>query len=490
VVCLDKTGTLTEPALRVLEVIPSAGTGRDELEAALATYAACAPARNATLDSIATAFPGGPEPVVAQVPFASRRRWGAVQLPAQTLVLGAPELLADEDLAARAGERQREGRRVVALARTREPLGPEATDARSPDGLRPLGLVVLAEQLREEARATVAFFLSQGVELKILSGDAPQTVASIAADAGLPPGRVASGAELPEDPAALEAFAEEVGIVGRISPEGKRDFVAALGRRNRHVAMIGDGVNDVPALKAARLAIAQGTGTQIAKGVADLVLVDGNFAAVPQLIAEGRRMLRNLQRVAKLYVAKTAFASFLILTIGITSTAYPLLPRHFSLAATLTIGVPTFFLALAPSSGDWRPERFARGVAQFAVPAGVLTGVGVVASYLFALHDLDYSVPQARTVATTVLVVAGLYLVLALEARGRGRSEAIIGMCTVLGALYVLALALPPVRRFFELADPSVGIVMTALIGALVSIAALATAGFAPGAREPGTAAP
>jgi magnesium-transporting ATPase (P-type) len=182
--------------------------------------------------------------------------------------------------------------------------------------------------------------------------------------------------------------------------------------------MVGDGVNDVPALKSSRLAIAQGSGTQMARSVSDLVLTRGDFASIPLLVAEGRQALRNLQRVTKLYVTKSAFAAFLILTIGTSSDAYPLLPRQLTLAATLTIGIPTFFLALAPSSGPWRPEHFVRDVAQFAVPAGALLGAGVVAGYLFGLHDLDLSVSDARTVAVTILVACGLYLVIALEAEG------------------------------------------------------------------------
>ena len=134
-------------------------------------------------------------------------------------------------------------------------------------------------------------------------------------------------------------------------------MVAALREQGRYVAMLGDGVNDVPALKEARLAIAQGSGAQMAKSVADLVLVHGDFSAVPGMVAEGRQILRNLQRVAKLYVTKSAFAAFLILTVGTTATAYPLIPRHFSLAASLTIGIPSFLLALAPSSGSWHTPR-------------------------------------------------------------------------------------------------------------------------------------
>jgi cation-transporting ATPase E len=178
-------------------------------------------------------------------------------------------------------------------------------------------------------------------------------------------------------------------------------------------------------------------------------------------------------------VTKSAFAAFLILTIGTSSDAYPLLPRHLSLAASLTIGIPTFFLALAPSSGPWRPERFVREVARFAVPAGVLIGTGLVAGYLFARHDLDLSVADSRTVALTTLVANGLYLVMALEAGGsRRRSALVAGMCAVMGGLYVAALLIPATRSFFQLTLPDTGMLATALLASGVSIAALTLSGY------------
>ena len=236
-------------------------------------------------------------------------------------------------------------------------------------------------------------------------------------------------------------------VVGRISPAGKRAVVAALRDQGRYVAMLGDGVNDVPALKEARLAIAQGSGAQMAKSVADLVLVRGDFSAVPQMVAEGRQILRNLQRVAKLYVTKSAFASFLILTVGTTATAYPLIPRHFSLAASLTIGIPSFLLALAPSSGSWETRGFLRRVSRFAVPAGAAAGIGVVSSYQFALNALDLPLLEARTVAISVLVLVGLYLILALEGVG-GRRGRLIGarMSLALLLAYAGTLALASTR--------------------------------------------
>jgi magnesium-transporting ATPase (P-type) len=249
--------------------------------------------------------------------------------------------------------------------------------------------------------------------------------------------------------------------------------VQALRDRGSYVAMLGDGVNDVPALKAARLAIAQGTGTEMAKSVADIVLVKGDFAAVPGMVAEGRQILRNLQRVAKLYVSKSAFASFLILTLGTTATAYPLLPRHFSLAASITIGVPSFLLALAPSSGPWGTAGMLERLARFAVPAGAAAGIGVVASYQFARNALDLPLLDARTVATSALVLVGLYLIIALEGTEGRRGQLVGLMCLALAGVYALFLALPFTRDFFELAQPSLEIALTAAVGASVAVAGL-----------------
>ncbi len=502
-ICVDKTGTLTEPSLRVVETLPAAGVSEERLHAALAALAAAVATPNATLRAIGEAFPAEPRTPRAQVPFSSARRWSAVELGEGedgALFLGAPGRLPLGSLEHRAQELQGEGRRVVALAAGTEPLpregdaAPHSKDGAShgsetrpyepnalpPPGLEPLGIVVLAERLREGIGETIAFLRREGVEIRVLSGDAPQTVAAIARDVGIRVTAVVDGEALLDDATgASPGDPTEATVVGRISPEGKQAFVRALAERGRYVAMVGDGVNDVPALKAARLAIAQGSGTQMARSVADLVLISGDFASVPQLVSEGRRALRNLQRVTKLYVTKSAFAAFLILTIGTSSEAYPLLPRHLTLVAALTIGIPTFFLALAPSSGPWRPEHFVRGVARFAVPAGVVVGTGVVAGYLFALHDLDLSVADARTVAVTTLVACGLYLVMALEGEGsRRRSTLVGGMCAVLAGAYVVALLLPSTRSFFALSVPNAGMLATSLLAGATSIGALALCGF------------
>ena len=255
----------------------------------------------------------------------------------------------------------------------------------------------------------------------------------------------------------LRRIVRDHAVLGRISAEDKRRVVEALRDDGRYVAMIGDGVNDVPALKASRLAIAQGAGTQMARSVADVVLVRGEFAAVPAMVAEGRKILRNVQRVAKLFVTKSAFAAFLVLSIGLTPTAYPLLPRQLTLAAAVTIGIPGFFLALSPSSGRYSSTGFLRELARFAVPAGTAAGLGVLSSYLFALNVLDLQLDAARTVAVTVLVFVGLYLILALEATGRVRGTAISALCLALLATYLVLLAFPSIRHFFQLGAPTRG---------------------------------
>ncbi len=435
-ICLDKTGTLTEPGLRVVSLEPAAGIEPERLRDDLARFAASSPSRNGTLVALAAVGDARPEEPTETVPFSSTRRWSALRLGDDGFVLGAPELFPLGSLASVAAREQRAGRRVVAFGTTNGSL-------EEPHDLSPLGVAVLAEELRPQARDTVQFFHDEGVEMKVMSGDAPETVGAIARDAGIE-GEVVSG-DAPLDELVRAS------VVGRISPEGKRAVVEALKDSGRYVAMVGDGVNDVPALKASRLAIAQGSGSEMARSVADVVLVNGDFAAVPEMVAQGRKILRNLQRVTKLFAAKSAFAAFLILSIGLTDEPYPLLPRHLTLAATLTVGIPAFFLALAPSSGPWRTEGFLREVGRFAVPAGTFAGIGVLASYLFCLNVAGIPLEEARTAATTVLIAVGLYLVVALEASPGRRRAWVLCLVGVLTLIYFVVLAVGGLRHFFGL---------------------------------------
>jgi cation-transporting P-type ATPase E len=466
VICLDKTGTLTEARLRVVAAVPAPRVEEEELRRELGLFAASSPSRNATLAAIGEGLPADAEPVTEQIPFSSRRRYSALRIGERAYVLGAPELFPLGPLQARAEEEARSGRRVVAFGTTTSAL--DADGDAPPAGLQPLGLIVLAEELRPEARQTVEFFRSEGVELKVLSGDSPNTVHAIAADAGI------AGAEPPVDGSSTHDPPLEARVIGRISPEGKKRYVERLRDAGRYVAMVGDGVNDVPALKAARLAIAQGSGSQMARSVADVVLVSGDFAAVPEMVGHGRKILRNVQRVTKLFVAKSVFAAFLILLIGLTDIAWPLLPRHLTIAAALTVGIPGFFLALAPSEGPWRTSGFLRDVARFSVPAGTAAGLGVLSAYHFVLNVVRLDVVEARTVATSVLVLVGLYLVLALEGSVRRRTFQVGTLCAVLALAYAAVIAWGPTRTFFELTVPGPWELLAILGGTALSIAGLA----------------
>ena len=474
VVCTDKTGTLTEPTSRVVGLVPADGVEEQTLATALATYAAGAPSRNSTLQAIADARLADPDGrrVVGQVPFASRRRWSALDFGDERLVLGAPERFAAADpaLVERAREEAAGGRRVLALGRSAEPLPAGPTDPPFPE-VQALGLVVLAERLRANATDTVAFFAAEDVDLKVLSGDAPATAGAIARDAGVPGTAPAlDGEALPSRPAALRDAVLAAPAVGRISPEGKRAVVEALISGGRYVAMVGDGVNDVPALKEARLAIAQGSGVQMARSVADLVLVRSDFAAVPVMVAEGRQILRNLQRVAQLFVTKSVFTAVVGLAVAIPTATFPLLPRQFTIASTVTIGIPAFVLALAPSSGPWRPEKFVQSVARFAIPAGVAVGVGIVVGYLLARYAFGLDLSQSRTVATGIVVACGLAIVLRLEG-GRGRRKAAVGaLCAAMALLFAIALFVPFLRDFYELSAPSRDAVLAWAVGVSLGI--------------------
>ena len=485
VMCTDKTGTLTEASLRVVELIPAEGVGESELASAFGTYAASAPTRNSTLEAIHAAGLGdgvAPQDPTATIPFSSRRRWSALELDGRRLVLGAPEALldgtlADASLRDRAASEAAAGRRVLALASYGAPLPEAGPEVELTAPLQPLGVVVLAEELRASAAETIAFFAREDVALKVLSGDNPATVGAIARDLGIEAsGPALDGRHLPEDDAELLAAVMAAPAIGRISPEGKERVVRVLTEGGEYVGMLGDGVNDVPALKQARLAIAQGSGTQMARSVSDLVLVSGEFGEVPPMVGEGRQILRNIQRVARLFISKAIFTAFLVLVIAIPSGVFPMLPRQFTLTSTFTIGIPAFLLALAPSSGPWRPEGFLRAIARFSIPAGLATGLGILVTYLLARHVFDCDLTQARSATAATVVVSGLAIVFALEDQPGTRRLVVGALCVTMALLFFGACAIPVAREFFEIARPTGDMIGAWLIGSAVAVTLLAAA--------------
>jgi P-type E1-E2 ATPase len=461
-ICVDKTGTLTDGELRLLGIEVAEGLEPAAAQAALGRFAASAGDRNRTLEAIAERFPGAEERVGAEVPFSSEWKWSGLRIGSTSYVLGAPDVLAEAgaltlppNLAHKLEQETAAGRRVVAFGESSEAL-PATPGEGAPPRLAPVALVVLEETLRPDAAETIAFMREEDVDLKLISGDARATVTAVAYAVGVPrDARVVEGPDLPDDPERLAEAARRNTIFCRIKPEQKRELIAALTASGHYAAMIGDGVNDVPALKRARMAVAMGSGAQVTKGVADVVLLKDEFARLPQAVGEGRRIARNIHRLGRLYLTKTIYAATLILLVAIPGFAFPFLPRHLTLAAFLTIGIPSFVLALAPSDGPLYRGRLLRALAAFAVPAGVATALGSILSFFLVDTVFGGSLQAGRTAATTTLIVLGLSFVLLLE-RGPGREHIAIqsymlALVAGLGALFALILAAAPVRDFFEM---------------------------------------
>ena len=411
-----------------------------------------------------------------RIPFSSARKWSGVSFAGHgTWLLGAPGVIGGDQgspvglpapIADAVAGHEAAGRRVLLLARTAEPLDGD----RPPAGAEPVALVVLAEELRQDAAATVRYLLGQGITIKVLSGDAPRAVAAIAERAGIPVGGIPVDASvLSED--AEEGLAEALAassVFGRVRPGHKLAAVRALQAAGHVVAMVGDGVNDVQALKQADLGIAMGSGSQASRSVARVVLLDGTFAAIPKMLDEGRRVIANVERVAGLFVTKTVYAAIIAAAIGVAGIAYPFFPRHLTIISTLTIGVPGFVLALAPGAPLARPG-FTRRVLAFTIPAGTAAAGAGLAAYAIARGTPDVSATAARTAAMLAVFAVGLH-VLALVA-GRPAARAIALLAAMAGVLMVL-FAVPLARRTLALELPPasvcawvIGVVLAAIAG-------------------------
>ena len=464
----------------------SAGTGSgavvpasadDAARAALA-YLVGGSEANATGSAIAAGLTGL-EPAQARyaIAFNSARKWSAVQTQAGAYVLGAPEIVlagstgsgsteadnADSDgtglgstdnaalerVKALAGT----GKRVLVLAHSNQALD-QSENPTLPKDLTAALLVVLAEQVRPDAAQTLDYFKRQGVAVRVISGDNPVTVAAIAAHLGLrnPDGGEPVGVDartLPaiEETQALADVLEKHTVFGRVTPEQKRAFVNALKSRGHTVAMTGDGVNDALALKDADLGIAMGNAAPATKAVSRLVLLNSQFDALPSVVAEGRRVIANMERVASLFLTKTTWAALLAAVVAITGFVYPFLPRQLTIVSSLTIGIPAFVLALAPTNQRYRAGFLAR-VLRLSVPAGVIVVVGVLCARL-TLILMGSNRNQISSVCTLVLVAGGLWL-LSLTARPWVCWRALLVVIMSTAALAVVLLA--PLRGFFDLA--------------------------------------
>ncbi|KZF03124.1 magnesium-transporting ATPase [Rhodococcus sp. EPR-279] len=481
VVCADKTGTLTENGMRLSELMLMDEHDSDSVTAALASLAHDDPRPNASVQAVGEAYPDAPGWTQSAVaPFSSAKKWSGLSYGEHgNWLLGAPDVLLDasSDIARRAEETGSRGLRVLLLASSDRSVD----DDEAPGVVTPRALVILEQKVREDARDTLEYFASQHVEVKVISGDNAVSVGAVAGSLGLPGGDAPIDArDLPEDSDKLADAVASSTTFGRVRPDQKRAMVGALQSRGHTVAMTGDGVNDVLALKDADIGVSMGSGSAATRAVAQIVLLDNKFATLPYVVGEGRRVIGNIERVSNLFLTKTVYSVLLAFLIGLSGVLsqifhfepipYPFLPRHVTIAAWFTIGIPAFVLSLAPNNERAR-SGFVSRVMRLAVPSGLIVGSCTFVSYLLVYAGPNASetqVTQASTTALITLIMIALW-VLAVVARPYNWWKILLLGGSVGG--YLLLFAIPFCRTFFKLDPSNVGATTSALIIGGIGIA-------------------
>lgn len=408
VLCVDKTGTITEPTMEVENVVPLTKDDPEDLETILSAFYDGQEPDNDTARAMTEMFSRGVGiKCTRRIPFSSDTKWSAAELKKYgTIVVGAPEFIMGRrfrEIDAAVNEWSSLGYRVLLVASYDDfPEDRYLTERY----LRPMALVLLTNRIRPEAPETFAYFKEQGVSIKVISGDNPATVADVARRAGI------DKAELYIDTTQLESekdflnAVETYTVFGRVTPDKKKKLIQALKKKKHTVAMTGDGVNDVLAMKEADCGIAMASGAQAASQVAQLVLLESNFAAMPGIVLEGRRVINNIQRSAALFLVKNIFSFFLSIITIFTNLPYPLIPLHLSVISTTTIGIPSFFLAMEPNK-ERVTGRFLVGSFRKAFPGG-LVNIFVVSMALAFMVLFGLNQEEASTICTAILSVVGL----------------------------------------------------------------------------------
>ncbi|MGW2562271.1 HAD-IC family P-type ATPase [Streptomyces sp. NPDC001514] len=476
VVCLDKTGTLTEGGMDVTQLRTLNGADETYVRKVLGALGASDPRPNASLRAVIDAFPGSEEwRRTESLPFSSARKYGGAAFgegdgATSAWLLGAPDvLLPNGDPALKEIEAlDGRGLRVLLLARAVRRLDDPAVAT----GADPTALVVLEQRLRPDAAGALAYFADQSVAAKVISGDNAVSVGAVAGQLGLP------GAENTVDARTLPADREDMAkvldvgaVFGRVTPQQKRDMVAALRSHGHTVAMTGDGVNDVLALKDADIGVAMGSGSDATRAVAQIVLLNNSFATLPSVVAEGRRVIGNLTRVATLFMTKTVYSVLLAILVAVSQVEFPFLPRHAALLATITMGTPAFFLALAPNNERATPH-FVDRVMRYSIPAGVIAAAATFTTYLLARrHYTGPDALEAETSAATLTLFLIAMWVLAIIARPYTWGR--IAMVTAMAAVFLLVLVVPALQDFFALKLVGVTMPWTAVAIAAAGAVAL-----------------
>lgn len=479
-VCTDKTGTLTEVGMKLSEIRDLGGHEggeADDPSAVLAALAAADPDHNASMAAIAQSSAASARQapdwtVTAVAPFSSARKWSGASVHTfegeRHWVLGATDVLADPGgpAAQEAARLGAQGLRVLLLARAAVRVDADG----APGPVRPVALVVLDQKVRRDAASTLDYFSEQGVGVKIVSGDHAASVGAVGREVGLPGAEDPVDArELPDDPDELARRVEEGTAFGRVTPERKREMVGALRDRGRTVAMTGDGVNDVLALKESDIGVAMGSGSPASRSVAQLVLLDNRFAALPRVVAEGRRVIGNIERVASLFLTKTVYTMVLASVVGLLAVSYPLFPRHATLINAVTFGIPSFFLALAPNTDPARPGFVTRTL-RLAIPSGAIAGLAAVTTYLLVLGEQTVPTDSDRTAVVITLCATTLWVLLLVAKPYVWWKVLLVGS---MAGLLTLAMVTPLGQWFFALDVSQPAEILTALSVAGVAIAAI-----------------
>jgi cation-transporting P-type ATPase E len=472
VVCADKTGTLTENRMQVadLQRLDSA-PGMGAIVDALAEMAAGDPRPNASIQAIAEAYRNPPGwTVTATAPFKSATKWSGVSYAEHgNWVLGAPDVLLDPSsaVAQQAESAGSEGLRVLLLGSTDLPV--DHPDA--PGRVVPVALILLEQRIRPDARETLDYFAAQHVCIKVISGDNAVSVGAVASKLGLD-GTTLDARKLPTDPDDLGETLEKYSTFGRVRPDLKRAIVRALQSRGNTVAMTGDGVNDVLALKDADIGVAMGAGSSASRAVAQIVLLDNKFATLPYLVGEGRRVMGNIERVSNLFLTKTVYSVLLALLIGITGIAakslsikslmFPFEPIHVTIAAWFTIGIPAFILSLAPNN-ERAQSGFVRRVMTAAVPNGAVAGIATFVCYLLAFRGTEATAAQQTQASTSALITLLVIAVWVLAVVARPYSWWRVALVALSGSAYVVIFSIPLAREEFMLDPSNIALTGTAL---------------------------
>ncbi|MBT2391131.1 HAD-IC family P-type ATPase [Streptomyces sp. ISL-1] len=454
VVCLDKTGTLTEAGMDVAELRQLSGSDETYIHKVLGALGESDPRPNASLQAIIDAYPDSKDwRCTESMPFSSARKYSGASFSegngeSSTWLLGAPDVLlpTGDPALAEIDQLNEQGLRVLLLARAAGELDAPAVTA----GAEPTALVVLEQRLRPDASDTLRYFDDQNVAAKVISGDNAVSVSAVAGKLGLAGARnTVDARRLPTERAGMATALDANSVFGRVTPQQKRDMVGALQSHGHTVAMTGDGVNDVLALKDADIGVSMGSGSEATRAVAQIVLLNNSFATLPSVVAEGRRVIGNITRVATLFLTKTVYSVLLAILVVCSQVEYPFLPRHLTLLSTLTIGVPAFFLALAPNKERAKPH-FVRRVMRYAIPAGVIAAAATFATYLLARSH--YSGPgalDAETSAATLTLFLVSMWVLAIIARPYTWWR--VCLVAAMGACFLIVLMVPWLQHFFAL---------------------------------------